>query len=67
MREQILNIINNTDKPVRARDIAGEIGKWVCEVAIECSVMADEGLIEQTTYRDVANMEFYCLYGKRED
>lgn len=65
MREQIMAVIENTEHPMRPRDIAQKIHKWVCEVAIECSAMADEGLITRQTHHDTANMEFYNLYGKK--
>ena len=66
MREQIMAVIENAEHPMRPRDIAQKVHRWVCEVAIECSTMADEGLITCQTYRDAANMEFYHLYGKKE-
>lgn len=66
MKEQILKVINESDQPMRARDIAAKLGKWAVEVAIECSCLAHNGYISQRVHRDPANMENYYLYGKKE-
>lgn len=63
MKEKILAYVNE-HQGVRKRDIAGELGVWVCNPAFmhAISELVDDGELYVTLFSDPAIMECYYEY-----
>lgn len=61
MKEKILNYLKE-HKNARLREMIAPVGATRSELARLLFTMKEEGLIESTLYRDMANMEIYDMW-----
>lgn len=62
MKEKILTALRARPNGMRLRELGSECGTWHPNLLPTIYELLDAGLITRTSYRDMANMEFYDIY-----
>lgn len=65
MKENILRILSDNPKGMRKRDIAHDLGIWLCDdefLRAMAELHFKDDLIDYWMYSDPANMEFYDVW-----
>ena len=66
MKRQILDVLREHPSGLRKREIASYTNTWVGNLIQPIAELENEGKIKHSTYRDMANFEWYDIYTIKE-
>lgn len=62
MKEQIMQVLAKHPKGLRLRYIGSYLNVWHVSLVKDISELEQAGLVEAVNVRDLANMQFYCVW-----